>query len=83
MLGQSLIIAVVGALGSFLIYFLTSSLASYFIRKETGVMLEAITLDLNSWYVFLSIIFLGLVSGIPPAISAYRFDISENLQHTT
>jgi ABC-type antimicrobial peptide transport system permease subunit len=46
-------------------------------------MLEAITLDLNSWYVFLSIIFLGLVSGIPPAISAYRVDISENLQHTT
>ena len=82
-LGQSLIIAFMGALGSFLIYFLTSSLASYFIRKETGVMLEPFTLDLNSWYVFLTIIFLGLVSGIPAAISAYRVDISKNLQHTT
>jgi ABC-type antimicrobial peptide transport system permease subunit len=49
---------------------------------ETGVMMEPFTVDLNSWYVFLSIIFLGLVSGIPPAISAYRVDISENLQHT-
>jgi len=82
-LGQSLIIALVGALGSFLIYFLTSSLASYFLRNETGVMLEPFTFDLNSWYVFLSIVFLGLVSGIPPAISAYRVDISKNLQHTT
>jgi len=82
-LGQSLIIAFMGALGSFLIYFLTSSLASYFIRKETGVMLEPFTLDFNAWYVFISIIFLGLVSGIPAAISAYRVDISKNLQHTT
>ena len=82
-LGQSLIIAFMGALGSFLIYFITSSLASYFIRKETGVMLEPFNLDLNAWYVFLTIIFLGLVSGIPAAISAYRVDISKNLQHTT
>jgi putative ABC transport system permease protein len=82
-LGQSLIIAFMGALGSFLIYFITSSLASYFIRKETGVMLEPFTLDFNAWYVFISIIFLGLVSGIPAAISAYRVDISKNLQHTT
>ena len=82
-LGQSLIIAFLGALGSFMIYFLTSSLASYFIRKETGVMLEPVTLDLNFGYVFLSIIFLGLASGIPPAISAYRVDISKNLQHKT
>jgi len=80
---QSLIISFMGAMGSFLIYFFVNTIASYFIRKETGVMLEPFTLDLNAWYVFLTIIFLGLVSGIPPAISAYRVDISKNLQHTT
>ena len=80
---QSLIISFMGAMGSFLIYFFVNTIASYFIRKETGVMLEPFTLDLNAWYVFLTIIFLGLVSGIPAAISAYRVDISKNLQHTT
>jgi len=80
---QSSIISFMGAMGSFLIYFFVNTIASYFIRKETGVMLEPFTLDLNAWYVFLTIIFLGLVSGIPPAISAYRVDISKNLQHTT
>ena len=80
---QSSIISFMGAMGSFLIYFFVNTIASYFIRKETGVMLEPFTLDLNAWYVFLTIIFLGLVSGIPAAISAYRVDISKNLQHTT
>ncbi len=82
-LGQSLIIAFIGGCGSFIVYFFTSMFASYLIRKETGVMLEPFTLDSNSFYVFLSIIFLGLISGIPPAISAYRVDISKNLQHQT
>ncbi|MEJ6524778.1 MAG: ABC transporter permease [Opitutales bacterium] len=80
MLGQSLIISLIGALGSFLIYLIMSGIASYFIREQTGVLLSPFEFDLTFFYVFFAILILGIVSGIPPAFSAYRVDISKNLR---
>jgi len=82
-LGQSLIISLIGALGSFLIYLIMSGIASYFIREQTGVLLSPFEFDLTFFYVFFAIIILGIVSGLPPAWSAYRVDISQNLRSST
>ena len=79
-LGQSLIISLVGALGSFLVYLIMSGVASHFIREQTGVLLDPFNFDLTFVYVFLVIVLLGLISGIPPAWMAYRVDISKNLR---
>ena len=79
-LGQSLIISLVGALGSFLVYLIMSGVASHFIREQAGVLLDPFNFDLTFVYVFLVIVLLGLISGIPPAWMAYRVDISKNLR---
>ena len=79
-LGQSLIISLVGALGSFLVYLIMSGVASHFIREQTGVLLDPFNFDLTFVYVFLVIVLLGLISGISPAWMAYRVDISKNLR---
>ena len=79
-IGQSCIISFFGALGSLIIYFLTSSFAAFLIREETGVMLDPFAWDSILMYSFVGIILLGLFSAIFPAISAYRFEISKNLQ---
>ncbi|MBT3667559.1 MAG: FtsX-like permease family protein [Opitutae bacterium] len=79
-LGQSLIISMLGALGSLLIYFIMSGVASYFIRDQTGVLLDPFSIDFTFIYVFFVILFLGLISALPPAFLAYRVDISKNLR---
>jgi hypothetical protein len=57
-----------------------NGIAAHFIREQTGVLLVPFALDLAFFYVFGAIIFLGLMSGLPPAISAYRVDISPKSQ---
>ncbi|MBT7404579.1 MAG: hypothetical protein HN754_00555 [Opitutae bacterium] len=57
-----------------------SGVASHFIREQTGVLLDPFNFDLTFVYVFLVIVLLGLISGIPPAWMAYRVDISKNLR---
>jgi putative ABC transport system permease protein len=81
-LGQSFIISLAGAIGSLLVYFIMNGIAAHFIREQTGVLLVPFALDLAFFYVFGAIIFLGLMSGLPPAISAYRVDISQNLRQS-
>jgi putative ABC transport system permease protein len=81
-LGQSFIISLAGAIGSLLVYFIMNGIAAHFIREQTGVLLGPFALDLAFFYVFGAIIFLGLMSGLPPAISAYRVDISQNLRQS-
>ena len=82
-MSQSIIISMLGGLGSLIIYFTTSSLSSYYIREETGVLLEPFHIDLTYVFVFLSIILLGLTSAILPSFSVYRVDINKNLQHAS
>jgi putative ABC transport system permease protein len=82
-LGQSLIISAVGALGSLLIYFLTSSIATFFIRENTGVMIEPFQWDMIFIHVIYGTLLLGLISGVIPAISAYRVEISKSLQQNS
>ena len=82
-LGQSLIISAVGALGSLLIYFLTSSIATLFIRENTGVMIEPFQWDMIFIHVIYGTLLLGLISGVIPAISAYRVEISKSLQQNS
>jgi putative ABC transport system permease protein len=79
-LGQSLIITLFGVIGSLLIYFIMSGVASYFIREQTGVLLDPLSIDFTFFYVFLVILFLGLISALPPALQAYRVDISKSLR---
>ena len=81
-LGQSFIISLAGAIGSLLVYFIMNGIASYFIREQTGVLLSPFTLDLAVFYVFGSIILLGIASGLPSALLAYRVEISQNLRQS-
>ena len=82
-LGQSIIISLIGATGSFFIYFVMNGVASHFIREQTGVLLQPFMIDFTFIYVFLSILALGIISALPTAFLAYRVDISKNLRSLT
>ena len=81
--GLGIIISLIGATGSFFIYFVMNGVASHFIREQTGVLLEPFKIDFTFIYVFLSILALGIISALPTAFLAYRVDISKNLRSLT
>ena len=57
-----------------------SGVAYYFIREQTGVLLDPLSIDFTFIYVFLVILFLVLISALPSAFQAYRVDISKSLR---
>jgi putative ABC transport system permease protein len=72
-------ISAIGAAAGFVIYAVVMSAAAAIIRTQTGVVL-----DPYAWHPMMllapaGIILLGALSGIAPAVKAYRTDVAENL----
>ena len=78
--GHSLIISVLGALGSLLIMQGIGLITQGIIVKETGVLLEGMNLQLQDLWVIMAIIFSGLVGGLGAAVNAYRSELVDLLQ---
>ncbi|MEC9123264.1 MAG: FtsX-like permease family protein, partial [Verrucomicrobiota bacterium] len=78
-LSQSLLLAVFGALGSLLAYGCIGFLAARLIREQTGVVMESMSIDLAYHYFLPVVLAIGLMSGLAPALQAYRSSLSDNL----
>lgn len=82
-LAQSLMISFLGALGSLLFSFVIHSITARLIREQTGVVMEGIAIDQATIITFFALLLIGLLSGLLPALQAYRVNLSENLKPRT
>tara|TARA_B100000242_G_scaffold26016_4_gene15825 strand:+ start:22242 stop:23462 length:1221 start_codon:yes stop_codon:yes gene_type:complete len=82
-LAQSLMISFLGALGSLLFSFVIHSITARLIREQTGVVMEGIAIDQATSITFFALLLIGLLSGLLPALRAYRVNLSENLKPRT
>ncbi len=78
--GHSLIISVLGVLGSLLIMQGIGLITQGIIVEETGVLLDGMNLQLQDLWVIMAIIFSGLVGGLGAAVNAYRSELVDLLQ---
>jgi len=78
-LAQSLLLSLTGALGAFLAYGGIGFTAAYLVREQTGVVMDPLSLDLSYLMFFPIVLGLGFVSGLIPALQAYRSSLSDNL----
>ena len=72
-------IAALGAVAGFGVYFVIMSIAAWFIRKETGIVLNPLELPPVMAWAPLAMLGLGALAGLVPAAKAYRTDVAENL----
>ena len=82
-LAQSMMISFLGALGSLLFSFVIHSITARLIREQTGVVMEGIAIDQATITTFFVLLLIGLLSGLLPALQAYRVNLSENLKPRT
>ena len=78
--GHSLIISILGVLGSILIMQGIGLITQGIIVEETGVLLDGMNLQLQDLWVIMAIIFSGLVGGLGAAVNAYRSELVDLLQ---
>ncbi len=78
-LAQSMIMSLIGALGAFLAYAGIGFVAAYLVREQTGVVMDPLSLDMGYPILVLIILVIGFISGLAPALQAYRSSLSENL----
>jgi putative ABC transport system permease protein len=86
-LAQSLFLSLAGVIGAFLAYGGIGFTAARLIREKTGVVMDPLYLDLDKDYqgllpvmvLVLGIFLIGFVSGLIPALQAYRSSLSDNL----
>lgn len=76
-------IAALGALLGFGAYTVIQQVASHYIRITTGVVIDPFAWDPVLWKAPLSIIGLGVLSGVLPALKAYSTDVAQNLLPTS
>ena len=76
-------ISFLGALGSLLFSFVIHSITARLIREQTGVVMEGIAIDQATIITFFALLLIGLLSGLLPALRAYRVNLSENLKPRT
>ena len=72
-------IAALGALAGFGVYFVIMSVAAWFIRQETGIVLNPLEFQPVMAWAPLAMLGLGALAGLVPAAKAYRTDVAENL----
>lgn len=76
-------IALLGSLGAFAVYGAIVSGAQYIILRETGVIIDVYAQHHVFWAAPLGMTVLGALSGLAPAIKAYRTDVAANLLPTS
>jgi putative ABC transport system permease protein len=79
-LGHTLIISVIGCLGSFLAMQGIGLVSQRIILRETGVLVDTINIQSSDAFVLAGIVGVGLLGGIWTAIQSYRSDLAKNLQ---
>jgi putative ABC transport system permease protein len=82
-LSQSILMSLIGALGSLLCYFLIHKVSASLIREQTGVLMGGIVFDQTILATFAALFLIGLLSGFLPSVQAYRVSLSENLKPKT
>ena len=82
-LAQAGLITILGILGAFIAYAGIGSIAASVVHEQTGVLLEPFTYDQSLFYVPLGMLVVGFLSGILPALQAYRSDVARNLSPTS
>ena len=80
---QSLTLAFLGGVGGVAFHYLINLISFSLIRKNTGVMMNSFSFDPMIFYLFGSVLVLGLISGILPSFQAYKNELSENLKIST
>ncbi len=77
---QSLLLSLMGAVGGVVLHFMINFSSLWIIREKTGVIFEVWAFDPLIAYVVSAVSLIGLLSGILPAVHAYRNDLAENLK---
>jgi putative ABC transport system permease protein len=72
-------IAALGAAAGYGVYVTILTGVASVVRAQTGVVLEVLRWDLVLVLAPISIVILGAIAGLAPAVKAYRTDVAENL----
>lgn len=80
-IGESTVIAGIGAIGGIVVYAGLLALAAGMIRAQTGVMLDVAETSAAVWLTPVAMIALGALSGLLPAFRAYSTEVAQNLGH--
>ena len=76
---QSLLLSLLGVMGSFVFYFIILSAAGRIIRDKIGIMLDSFAYSPILWIGPLVMIGIALLTSLIPAVKAYRIDVVKNL----
>ncbi len=76
---ESTVIAFLGTLVGFVVYFVILFFTASIVQRETGVVLDVVKFDSVMIFTPLLMISVGAFAGLIPAFKAYRTDVSENL----
>ncbi|MFP6854591.1 MAG: FtsX-like permease family protein, partial [Opitutales bacterium] len=77
------LITLIGILGAFALFALIGNYAANEIQEEAGVIIEIFQYDPIFLKVSAGMLALGLLSGLLPALQAYRSDVAQNLTPTS
>jgi len=72
-------IAALGSIVGYAIYAVIIAGTTYVIRAETGVVIDALKRDPVLWLAPATMIVMGAIAGVIPAIKAYATDVASNL----
>ena len=76
---ESSSIAVLGALAGFVVYFIIMFVAAWYIRTETGIVLDPLEPQWVMLWAPLAMLVLGALAGLVPATKAYSTNVAANL----
>ncbi len=76
---EATVIATLGSLVGFAVYWGVLTVAATIVRAETGVLIEVATFHPALIWTPVGMIVLGAMSGLLPAFKAYSTDVAENL----
>lgn len=72
-------IALLGALAGFVVYFIIMSVATWYVRSETGIVLDPFEPQSVMLWAPMAMLGLGALAGVVPAAKAYGTDVAANL----
>lgn len=79
---QSSCIAAIGSLLGFLIYGLIMTFVSQILLYKIGIQMDILSYDPIFWITPLTMVLVGALAGILPAVKAYRTDVATHLSPT-